>query len=113
MSHPANEMTPDIRFRNVRFSYESMSNPLFEGLTFHVTRGWTGVVGANGAGKTTLLMLATGLLQPDSGEVQSPGKSLHCPQRTDSVPPGLNDLAQLGHSVRIGYVAALAPADGS
>ena len=69
MEHATNESTPDIRFRNVRFSYESMSKPLLEHLTFHMARGWTGVVGANGAGKTTLLKLATGLLQPDAGEV--------------------------------------------
>jgi len=101
---PTNELTADIRFRNVRFSYESMSRPLFDDLTLHVTRGWTGVVGANGAGKTTLLKLATGLLQPDAGEVQSPGKGLHCPQRTDEVPPGFEKLASTSnggaHAIR-------------
>jgi ATPase subunit of ABC transporter with duplicated ATPase domains len=85
-----------VRFRNVRFSYVSMSSPLFDDLSFHVTQGWTGVVGANGVGKTTLLKLATGLLQPDGGEVLTPGKALHCPQRTDEVPPGFEDLLSAG-----------------
>jgi ATPase subunit of ABC transporter with duplicated ATPase domains len=85
-------MTTGIRFRNVRFSYDSMSSPLFEGLSLDVTRGWTGVVGANGVGKTTLLKLATGLIQPDAGEVLAPGKGWHCPQRTDEAPPGFEDL---------------------
>ncbi len=104
MQHPTNELTTGIRFRNVRFSYESMTSPLFEGLSLHVTRGWTGVVGANGAGKTTLLKLATGLLQPDAGEILVPGTGLHCPQRTDEVPPGFEDLASAGdggaHAIR-------------
>ncbi len=35
------------------------------------------VIGENGAGKSTLLMIAAGLIQPDEGEVQTPGGSTH------------------------------------
>jgi type IV secretory pathway VirB4 component len=34
-----------------------MSSPFFEDFSLHMTRGWTGVIGANGAGETTLLKL--------------------------------------------------------
>jgi len=45
--------------------------------------------GANGSGKTTVLRLAAGGLAPDTGQVSLPGPSIHCPQRTDDPPEGL------------------------
>ncbi len=78
-----------VVFHDVGFRYERSLEPLFEGLSVHFPRGFTGVIGANGAGKTTLLRLATGALTPDAGAVQSPGDAVYCPQRTDAPPDDL------------------------
>lgn len=75
-----------LRFNQLSFAYETALDPLFQVVTFHLSNSWTGVVGANGAGKTTLLMLATGLLSPISGEVDTSEHVIYCPQRTDKVP---------------------------
>ncbi|MCP4111461.1 MAG: ATP-binding cassette domain-containing protein [Desulfobacteraceae bacterium] len=48
--------------------------------------------GANGSGKTTLLKLATGLLDPDEGCVDTPNTLVYCPQRTDNIPGRLDEL---------------------
>ena len=81
-----------LKFQKVTFIYESASEPLFQNVSLHVPIGWTGVVGPNGAGKTTLLKLAAGLLQPVEGHIDSPRKSLYCPQRTDDVPNKFGEL---------------------
>ena len=45
--------------------------PALEEISFSVQPGQvTGLIGPDGAGKTTLMRLATGLLQPDAGEIQ-------------------------------------------
>lgn len=44
-----------IRFRDVSFTYDTMTSPLIKGLSFDLARGWTGIIGANGAGKTTIM----------------------------------------------------------
>jgi ATPase subunit of ABC transporter with duplicated ATPase domains len=74
-----------------------MTTPLIEEFSVRFYRGWTGVVGANGTGKTTILKLATGLLAPEDGEVQSPGFSLYCEQRTDEPPAEFDDLVGAEH----------------
>ncbi len=81
-----------VRFHNVTFAYPSAAAPLFSGLSLHIPRGWSGVVGANGAGKTTLLRLATGQLEPDSGAVEAPRRAVYCPQRADDMPSQLEEL---------------------
>jgi ABC-2 type transport system ATP-binding protein len=45
------------------------TTPALESLSFDLTAGVTGLVGANGAGKTTLFKIMLGLLKPDSGTV--------------------------------------------
>jgi ABC-2 type transport system ATP-binding protein len=45
------------------------TTPALESLSFDLTVGVTGLVGANGAGKTTLFKIMLGLLKPDSGTV--------------------------------------------
>jgi ABC-2 type transport system ATP-binding protein len=45
------------------------TTPALESLSFDLTAGVTGLVGANGAGKTTLFKITLGLLKPDSGTV--------------------------------------------
>jgi ATPase subunit of ABC transporter with duplicated ATPase domains len=83
-----------ITFHKVSFGYESMSAPLFQGLSLRFSAEWTGVVGANGLGKTTLLKLAAGILKPQAGTVQRPSRLLYCPQRTDDPPEELEALLE-------------------
>jgi ATPase subunit of ABC transporter with duplicated ATPase domains len=80
-----------LHFSDVTYTHPGAIAPVFEGLTFAVPAGWTGVVGANGAGKTTCLQLATGHLAPDSGHVAGAGGFV-CVQRTDAPPEGLEAL---------------------
>ncbi len=55
---------------------------------FHVDRGEAvAIIGENGTGKTTLLRLCAGLLAPDAGTVDRPGRIGYCPQE-----PGVVDL---------------------
>ncbi|MHC4681165.1 MAG: ATP-binding cassette domain-containing protein [Planctomycetota bacterium] len=81
-----------VKFHNVAFTYDSASAPLFENVSLHVAGGWSGVVGANGAGKTTLLKLATELLKPVRGRVETAANSLYCAQRTDDIPDRFEEL---------------------
>ncbi len=81
-----------IRFQQVTFRYEAAATTLFQDLSLHVPRGWSGVVGANGAGKTTLLYLAAGILEPDSGSIARPAFTVYCPQRTDNRPEYFQDF---------------------
>lgn len=42
-------------------------------LSFTLTSGVSGLLGANGAGKTTLMRMICGILKPTSGEVKFDG----------------------------------------
>ena len=81
-----------IRFRDVSFTYDSMTSLLIEELSFDLARGWTGIIGANGAGKTTILKLATGEISPQKGSVTGSGNAVYCRQRTDEMPSLLSEL---------------------
>ncbi len=83
-----------LRFQHVSFTYQTALEPLFEDVSVHAASGWSGIVGPNGTGKTTFLKLATGLLQPDEGQIDIPPLVLYCPQRTDTMPEKLVDLMQ-------------------
>jgi len=85
-----------LAFHNVSFGYESATDPLFSEVSFGLSPGWTGVIGANGAGKTTLLRLACRELVPQRGTVLAPDHAGYCPQRTDDPPPRLAELIQAG-----------------
>ncbi|NLF22935.1 MAG: ABC-F family ATP-binding cassette domain-containing protein [Lentisphaerae bacterium] len=76
-----------LRFDQVSFTYASLAQPLFEGVSLHCGPGWTGIAGANGAGKSTLLKLAIGELEPQRGRVQRLATAVYAPQRTDDPPP--------------------------
>jgi len=84
-----------IRCAHLGFAFDP-SLPLFSDASFHLDRGWTGVVGANGAGKTTLLRLIAGELTPDSGTVQvlpSDSRIAYCPQRVDALTSDIEEFA--------------------
>ena len=81
-----------VALRNVSFAYDSTVQPVFTDLSLHLSRGFTGVVGANGAGKTTLLRLVAGELAPSSGAIEGGVASVFCAQRTDDPPPRLQDF---------------------
>ena len=81
-----------IQFQQVSFSYDSATEVLFERISFHLSPGWTAIVGANGAGKTSLLKLAIGELKPQRGKVISPEFGIYCQQRTDNVPDRMHAL---------------------
>ncbi|HEX2951800.1 MAG TPA: ATP-binding cassette domain-containing protein [Armatimonadota bacterium] len=74
-------------FHEVTFTYDGAVQPIFAEVSVHFARGWTGIVGANGTGKTTLLRLALGDFDPLQGYIQSSGRIIYCPQRTDDAPP--------------------------
>ena len=59
---------PSIRASRLSYAYEGRA-PLFEGASFHLSPGLTGLVGENGSGKTTLLRLLSGELPPTDGEL--------------------------------------------
>jgi ABC-2 type transport system ATP-binding protein len=42
-------------------------------MSFELTQGVTGLLGANGAGKTTLMRMMCGILNPTSGEINADG----------------------------------------
>ena len=42
-------------------------------ISFELTQGVTGLLGANGAGKTTLMRMMCGILNPTSGEINADG----------------------------------------
>ncbi|MHC4123688.1 MAG: ATP-binding cassette domain-containing protein [Planctomycetota bacterium] len=81
-----------IRFNDVAFRYDSASMYLLEHVSLYIGRGFSGVVGSNGAGKTTFLKLATGLLQPNRGDIRLVENSVYCSQRTDEMPDKLVEL---------------------
>jgi len=62
-----------IRFDNVSFSYGD--TPVLTDLSFSVDKGVLWLTGANGTGKSTAIHLALGLLHPDSGTVEAPGRA--------------------------------------
>lgn len=58
-----------ITVQNVTYQYESQSEPLFQNLNLHFTKGWTGIVGKNGSGKSTLAKIIAKEILPDQGIV--------------------------------------------
>lgn len=65
--------SPEIILNDVTFSYPK-SSPLFKKVNLKITKGTqVGLVGSSGTGKSTMLMLMTGILQPNSGQVQIDG----------------------------------------
>jgi ATPase subunit of ABC transporter with duplicated ATPase domains len=64
---------------NLSFSWPD-DTPVFDGLSFAVPSGRTGLVAPNGAGKSTLLKLIAGELQPTAGSISVDGVLAYLPQ---------------------------------
>src|SRR4029079_13461091 len=68
---------PEIRFRDVGFSYPTGNRPVLEHLDLTIPAGASlAIVGQNGAGKTTLAKLLCRLYDPDSGSIEVDGVDL-------------------------------------
>lgn len=62
-------MSDHLTIQNLTFQFESQSEPLFQNLNLHFSKGWTGIVGKNGSGKSTLAKLIVGEIIPTQGLV--------------------------------------------
>jgi len=68
---------PEIRFRDVTFTYPTGSRPVLDGFDLTIPAGASlAIVGQNGAGKTTLAKLLCRLYDPDSGSIEIDGVDL-------------------------------------
>jgi ATP-binding cassette, subfamily B, bacterial len=68
---------PEIRFRDVTFTYPTGSRPVLEGFDLTIPAGASlAIVGQNGAGKTTIAKLLCRLYDPDSGSIEVDGVDL-------------------------------------
>ncbi len=56
-----------------RLSKQYKNKIAVDRVTFDLSEGVTGLLGANGAGKTTLMRMITGILTPTSGEITADG----------------------------------------
>ncbi|MFH1194442.1 MAG: ATP-binding cassette domain-containing protein [bacterium] len=81
-----------LKFNSGSFGYENSINDIFNNLSFQLSTGWTGLIGANGSGKTTLLKLACGLLECSRGTIESPVNIYYNEQRTDNAPVQFHDF---------------------
>jgi iron complex transport system ATP-binding protein len=67
---------PILDFENVDFAYEK-GTPFIKDISLSIKNGeFIGLLGANGSGKSTILKLASGILEPLSGQVHLWGKDL-------------------------------------
>jgi ATPase subunit of ABC transporter with duplicated ATPase domains len=86
MPFPARHFREVIHMSNAAVVCSDLSfswpdeTPVFEGLSFTVGPGRTGLVAPNGAGKSTLLKLIAGELLPGSGSVSVAGTLGYLPQ---------------------------------
>jgi ABC-type multidrug transport system fused ATPase/permease subunit len=68
---------PEIRFRDVTFTYPTGSRPVLEHFDLNIPAGTSlAIVGQNGAGKTTVAKLLCRLYDPDSGSIEIDGVDL-------------------------------------
>ena len=71
------ELSGDIVFKNVSFSYEQ-GKPVLKNINLTVPQGSTlGIIGGTGSGKSTLTYLLDGLYSPDEGEIYIGGKNIN------------------------------------
>ncbi len=77
-THPRHTTSaPEIRFRDVTFTYPTGSRPVLDGFDLTIPAGASlAIVGQNGAGKTTIAKLLCRLYDPDSGSIEIDGVDL-------------------------------------
>jgi ATP-binding cassette subfamily B protein len=64
----------EIRFRDVRFAYDTSPTPVLDGFDLTIPAGSSlAIVGVNGAGKTTLAKLLCRLYDPQGGAIEADG----------------------------------------
>ncbi|CAM3144652.1 ABC transporter ATP-binding protein [Leuconostoc rapi] len=74
---PEVNLTGDVSFENVSFTYPGDNQPALENISFQVKAGeMIGIVGATGSGKSTLAQLIPRLYDPTVGEVSVGGTNL-------------------------------------
>ena len=72
----AEELSGDIEFKGVSFSYEQ-DKPVLKDINLKIPQGTTlGIIGGTGSGKSTLTYLLDGLYSPDAGEIFIGGKNI-------------------------------------
>jgi len=75
VNEPRLEMIPenaDIKFENVSFQYNKLSDMVLENINLVVPKGKvTAIVGTSGSGKTTLVKLMLGFYQPTHGSIRA------------------------------------------
>ena len=85
-----------LRVEHLTFSYGE--RVLLADATFHLSRGWTGLVGPNGSGKTTLLRLVAGQREPSSGTILLEPRGevtvALCPQEVETLEGTVRDFAE-------------------
>ncbi len=68
------ELTGDIRFENVSFSYEGAAEPALKDITLHIRSGQKiAIIGGTGAGKSTVVSMLLGFRMPTQGAVYLDG----------------------------------------
>jgi len=93
-------VTNVLAFRNLAFSY-SRNKTIFTDLNLDIQAGRTLLLGPNGSGKSTLFALASGALQPRSGQVLAQQSIGLLPQKVPIFP-------NLTVEEQVAYVAWLA-----
>jgi ATPase subunit of ABC transporter with duplicated ATPase domains len=86
---------PCIGADRLGFSYSDRIAVLKD-VSFRLTKGWYGLVGANGAGKTTLARLIAGELRPAQGRIwlePAGARVVLCPQEVLELTPNLLEFA--------------------
>ena len=104
-----------IKALNLRKSFGTI--PAVQGLSLEVLPGETmGLLGPNGAGKSTSIQILTGLLQPDSGEVEVAGGNPHDPSvrmRLGVAPQALSLYEELTAAENLSFFGSLYNLAGS
>ncbi len=94
-------MVPSLRVHRLSFAHND-AVPLLDAADFHLSAGWTGLVGENGAGKTTLLRLLSGELRPQAGHVHvepAPAAIVVCPQVVEHFTAEIQAFAERSDAV--------------